>query len=307
MQGWIGLGLLVWTVALSAAQPEATSLLGKPLVPAPLPESVRRQLEVNLASAKAVYDKTPDDADAIIWLGRRTAYLGRYREAIAIFTRGVEKHPADPRMYRHRGHRYITVRELDRAVADFSKAATLIKGRADEIEPDGQPNARNIPTSTLNTNIYYHLGLAYYLKGEFDTALPAYRECLRFSKNPDMLVATTHWLYMTLRRLNRPDEARALLEPITADMDIIDNKSYHELLMMYKRAGDQGPGGGDLLKTSIGLDAVTIGYGVANWNYYNGRREQAVEQFTTIVDAQSAQWPAFGYIASEAELARVKR
>jgi tetratricopeptide (TPR) repeat protein len=307
MQGWIGLGLLVWTVALSAAQPEATSLLGKPLVPAPLPESVRRQLEVNLASAKAVYDKTPDDADAIIWLGRRTAYLGRYREAIAIFTRGVEKHPADPRMYRHRGHRYITVRELDRAVADFSKAATLIKGRADEIEPDGQPNARNIPTSTLNTNIYYHLGLAYYLKGEFDTALPAYRECLRFSKNPDMLVATTHWLYMTLRRLNRPDEARALLEPITADMDIIDNKSYHELLMMYKRAGDQGPGGGDLLKTSIGLDAVTIGYGVANWNYYNGRREQAVEQFTTIVDAQSAQWPAFGYIASEAELARIKR
>jgi tetratricopeptide (TPR) repeat protein len=307
MQGWIGLGLLVWTVALSAAQPEATSLLGKPLVPAPLPESVRRQLEVNLASAKAVYDKTPDDADAIIWLGRRTAYLGRYREAIAIFTRGVEKHPADPRMYRHRGHRYITVRELDRAVADFSNAATLIKGRADEIEPDGQPNARNIPTSTLNTNIYYHLGLAYYLKGEFDTALPAYRECLRFSKNPDMLVATTHWLYMTLRRLNRPDEARALLEPITADMDIIDNKSYHELLMMYKRAGDQGPGGGDLLKTSIGLDAVTIGYGVANWNYYNGRREQAVEQFTTIVDAQSAQWPAFGYIASEAELARIKR
>ena len=112
MQGWIGLGLLVWTVALSGAQPqpEATSLLGKPLVPAALPENVRRQLEVNLAAAKAVYDKNPDDADAIIWLGRRTAYLGRYREAIAIFSKGVEKHPADPRMYRHRGHRYITVR-----------------------------------------------------------------------------------------------------------------------------------------------------------------------------------------------------
>ena len=175
------------------------------------------------------------------------------------------------------------------------------------MEPDGQPNARNIPTSTLNTNVYYHLGLSYYLKGEFDQALPAYRECLGFSKNPDMLVATTHWLYMTLRRLNRPEDARALLEPITADMDIIENKSYYELLMMYKRAEGQGPGAGDLLKTSSGLDAVTIGYGVANWNYYNGRREQAVEQFTTIVDAQSAQWPAFGYIASEAELARMKR
>jgi tetratricopeptide (TPR) repeat protein len=309
MQGWIAFGLVVWMASISAGQtqPEATSLLGKPLVPAPLSEEALHRLEVNLAATKAVYDKNPDDADAIIWLGRRTAYLGRYREAIAIFTRGIEKHPADPRMYRHRGHRYITVRELDRAIADFSKAATLVKGRPDEVEPDGQPNARNIPTSTLNTNIYYHLGLAHYLKGEFEPALAAYRECLRFSKNPDMLVATSHWMYMTLRRLDRPGDAKVLLEPITADMDIIENKSYYELLMMYKRTGGQRSGAGELLKTSSGLDAVTIGYGVANWHYCNGRRDQAMEQFRNIVDSQTTQWPAFGYIAAEAELARVER
>ena len=50
------------------------------------------------------------------------------------------------------------------------------------------------------------------LETGFDQALPAYRECLGFSKNPDMLVATTNWLYMTLRRLNRPEDARALLQ-----------------------------------------------------------------------------------------------
>ena len=154
--------------AASQTPPEATSLLGKPLVPAPQPESQRLRNEENLASAKAVFDNDPSSAEATIWLGRRTAYLGRFRDAIAIYTRGIERHPSDARFLRHRGHRYITVRELDRAVADLSKAAALVKNRPDETEPDGQPNAKNIPTSTLNTNIYYHLGLAHYLRGNLD-------------------------------------------------------------------------------------------------------------------------------------------
>jgi tetratricopeptide (TPR) repeat protein len=280
--------------------PEATSLLGRPLMSAPQPEPQRLRNEENLSAAKAVFDKDPSSADAIIWLGRRTAYLGRFRDAIAIFTRGIEQHPADARLLRHRGHRYITVRELARAVADLSKAATLVKGRPDEVEPDGQPNAKNIPTSTLNTNIYYHLGLTHYLRGNFDQALDAYRECLRFSKNPDMLVATSHWLYMTLRRLNRVAEAATVLDSITADMAIIENASYHKLLMLYKgsEAAER------LLSSSSGLDAVTIGYGVGNWHYYNGRRDQARKIFASVVDANASQWPAFGYLAAEAELAR---
>ena len=48
----------------------------------------------------------------------------------------------------------------------------------------------------------------------------------------DLLVATSHWLYMTLRRLGRDDEARQVLKPIHADMYIIENHSYHRLLLM---------------------------------------------------------------------------
>lgn len=285
-------------------KPEATSLLGRPLIPTPPSAEAKRQLDENLARAEAVYGRNPDDADATIWLGRRTAYLGRYREAIEIYTDGIEKHPDDARMYRHRGHRYITVRELDRAIADLTKAAQLVANRPDEVEPDGQPNARNIPTSTLNSNIYYHLALAHYLTADFAGSLDAWRQCLRFSKNPDMLVATSHWLFMTLRRLSRADEAQKVLEPINADMDIIENGSYHKLLLMYK--GLQSAE--SLLESAAagGLDAVTIGYGVANWHFYNGRRDQAVALFRKIVDAHERQWPGFGYIAAEAELARMK-
>lgn len=297
---------LIMVVALSGAQaqmaPQGTSLLGKPLIPAAPAENARERLEANLAAAREQYSKNPNDADAIIWLGRRLAYLGRYRDAIAAFTEGVQKHPADARMYRHRGHRYITVRELDKAAADLRKAAELIAGKPDQIEPDGQPNAKNIPTSTLNTNVFYHLGLAHYLRGELEPALKAYRECIRFSKNPDMLVATTHWLYMTLRRLDRPGEARQTLEPIAADMEIIENTSYHRLLMLYK-----GTEKVEALESSLAagsLDAVTIGYGLGNWHLYNGRPDQAMTTFRQIVEKNEPQWPAFGYIAAEAELAR---
>lgn len=296
--------LAAFLIQSPPSTPEATSLLGKPLVPTPPAADARKALDENLARADAAYRANPEDPDAIIWLGRRTAYLGRYRDAIQVFTTGIEKHPDDARMYRHRGHRYITVRELDRAVTDLSQAAQLVANRPDEVEPDGQPNARNIPTSTLNSNISYHLALAHYLKRDFARSLEAWRRCLTFSKNPDMLVATSHWLYMTLRRMGRNDEAAKVLEGITPGMDVIENGSYYKLLLMYK-----GLQNADALLASVaegGLDAVTIGYGVANWHFYSGRQDQAVALFRKIVEAHERQWPAFGYIAAEAELAGMK-
>ena len=96
----------------------------------------------------------------MIWLGRRTAYLWRYEEAIEIYTRGLTAHPDDPRLWRHRGHRYISTRRFDLAVRDLEQAARLAAANPDRIEPDGLPNSYGIPTGTMRFNIYYHLGLA---------------------------------------------------------------------------------------------------------------------------------------------------
>jgi tetratricopeptide (TPR) repeat protein len=280
---------------------QAISLLGDTLYAPELPPEVLADREAQLAEARADYEADPANADALIWYGRRTAYLGDYRTAIAIYSEGIEKHPTDPRLYRHRGHRYISVRRFDAAIADLERAASMIAGREDEIEPDGMPNARNIPTSTLHSNIWYHLGLAYYLKGDLDTALRAYRECLKVSRSPDMLVATSHWLYMTLRRLGREAEAALVLEPIHAELDIVENVSYQRLLLMYK-----GELTVDALldeaETAGGLENATLGYGIGNWHAYNGRPKQADAIFRTIL--QGHQWAAFGYIAAEADVQR---
>jgi tetratricopeptide (TPR) repeat protein len=203
-------------------------------------------------------------------------------------------------MYRHRGHRFISIRCFDDAIKDFESAAKLIKGKTDEIEPDGLPNARNTPTSTLQSNIWYHLGLAYYLKGDFKNALKAYKNCLKVSKNPDMLVATTNWLYITLRRLNKTKEAEKILKPIKNDLDIIENDSYYKLLKVY-----QGKINADDLLKEIASDTndlgnASIAYGLGNWFLINGEKEKAEKIFRQITDGN--QWSSFGYIAAEAEL-----
>jgi tetratricopeptide (TPR) repeat protein len=293
--------ILLLPLFVSAEEPEATSLLGKPLYRPQLDDKTRTEFEEKLSRAKADFEKNPQYVDAILWFGRRTAYLGNYGEAIAIYSRAIEKHPGDARLYRHRGHRYLTVRQIDKAIQDFEKAAKLVEGKEDQIEPDGLPNAKNIPTSTLNTNIYYHLGLSHYLKGDFASAENAYRDCLKFSKNDDMLVAVTHWLYMTLRRQGKTTEAATLLEPIKNEMNIIEDFDYHALCLFYK--GEKKLE--ELLSEAKteGLSGATVSYGIGNWYFYNGQKEKGIETFQKIVDGK--EWGAFGYLAAEAELARL--
>lgn len=280
---------------------QAISFLGDTLRTFPLPEAVQARYESQLAEARAAYDRAPTNADSIVWLGRRLAYLGRIREAIAVYTAGIALHPDNPWLYRHRGHRYLTVRELDHAIRDFERANKLTAGRPDQVEPDGQPNAMNQPIGTLRSNILYHLGLAYYLKGDFARALPVYRRELAESRNDDRRVSTAHWLYMALRRLGRPREAAQVLRPIRKQMNIVENDTYHRLLLMYK--GELPPD--SVLATTpsgeMSVTDATAAYGIGNWHLYNGRPAAARDIFRRIV--AGGQWGAFGFIAAERELA----
>jgi tetratricopeptide (TPR) repeat protein len=292
-------------LAVAAAQPgspEATSLLGKPLVSPTPPDSVKLQLVAALAAAATELARTPDDPDKRIWVGRRLAYLGRYREAIAVFSEGVQRFPQDARFLRHRGHRYITVREFDKAVADLERADALVAGAPDQIEPDGQPNARNVPLTTLQSNIRYHLALAYYLQGRFAQAEPVWQRARDAVKNPDNLVSATHWLYLTLRRLGRTDDAARVLEPIVPGLDIVENGSYYSLCQLYKglRSADDA-----LNAAGSGSAGAAVVYGVSAWHAVNGRTTDARALWQKLVDGPD--WAPFGVIAAEADLAHAGR
>jgi tetratricopeptide (TPR) repeat protein len=239
-----------------------------------------------------------------IWYGRRLAYLNRYDTALAVYTRAIQRFPESYKLYRHRGHRYISTRQFDLAIQDLERAAQLAQNKPIEIEPDGIPNKLNKPISSGHFNVWYHLGLAYYLKGDFEKALSAYLNCMKVSDNDDSIVATADWLYMTYRRLGKTKEAEVLLKTISNDMTIIENDSYFIRLRMYK---------GLLPPDSVlspnpnhedyDLSLATQGYGVGHWYWLNNEKSKAKAIFEKIMMGKSKN--AFGYIAAETELKRL--
>jgi len=261
-----------------------------------VPEPSRKMLD-NYAEAKQDFEADPSNTDNIIWYGRRTAYLGRYEEAIKIYSDGISKFPDDPRLYRHRGHRYISIRKFDEAIDDLMMAGELIEGTENEVEPDGMPNAQNIPVSTLHGNIWYHLGLAYYLIHDYEKAFDAYIKCRESGSKPDNIVSSTNWLYMIQRRLGNKELANQMLEPIQEGAVIIENGDYYNLCRIYKGlipidslqiTGEDSP------------SSDAIKYGLANWYFNNGDKDQSRKAFEDIVDGKS--WTSFGYIAAESDL-----
>jgi tetratricopeptide (TPR) repeat protein len=284
---------------------EAISLLGDTLVRPSFDAGTLARLETDLVRARVDAAARPNDPDALIWVGRRLGYLGRYREAIAVFRDGTLRFPADARMYRHLGHRYLSVREFRNAILALRRAEKLMEGRPDEVEPDGQPNARNIPIGSLQSNVWYHLALAYYLEGDWNNAAATARSGIRVSSNPDRLVSQTHWLYMALRRAGKTAEAQAALAPIRDDFDIIENQSYYRLVRLYRTGIPSA-----VVDSVLGIGATnpsdaSFAYGVANWVLYNGDTTRAVRTFERLMSGGS--WASFGYIAAEADVARLRK
>lgn len=278
---------------------QTVSLLGDTLrTPEMTPELFEKN-NANLLQSIMDYRVDPEDIDVLIWMGRRTAYLGEYREAVRIFTEGIFKKPEDPRLFRHRGHRFITLRMMDAAIQDFEDAVSRMKNLPDDVEPDGLPNEYDIPTSTLKSNVWYHKGLAHYLKGDFEDAIEAYENAFELDLTDDMRVATLYWYYMALKRMGRDGLAGRAISDIDENMELLENDSYLNLILVFKGVfhPDQ------LIEASDdALQDATIGYGIGNWHYINGREDRAFEIWRDIYDRGN--WPAFGFIAAEAELSR---
>jgi len=259
--------------AQTQGQPEVVSPLGAKFYSQPDEKSVVAEAEKKLAD-------DPRNIELIIALGRAQATVWRYRDAIATYTRGIEMDPNNAMLYRHRGHRYITTREFDKAVADMEHAAKL---------------------NDKNYDIAYHLGLAYYLKGKFNEAAAAYEKAFAVSEKDDSRIAASDWLYMSYHRAGDKTKAARALDRITPDMKVEENKSYFDRLMLYKGLKKET----EILNDKMtDLEIATVGYGIANWYLYNGDKAKAEALFQRITSGKY--WPAFGFIAAETELTRMR-
>lgn len=270
---------------------ETVTLLGDTLMSPEIREG--KSLD-QFKSAQNNYYRDQENPEMLIWYGRRVAYLGYFKEAIKIYTLGIEKFPYDARFYRHRGHRYISTRQYDKAINDFKRALELVDGKEDQIEPDGLPNSKNIPLSTLHGNIWYHLGLTYYLKNDMNNAAKSFSDRSVTHKFDDNIVSSAHWLYMIYRRQNKIEQSNAIVKNISKDMDIIENMSYHQTSLFHK---------GLIKESEINIDEVAL-YSIANWYIYEKNDTlKAKDYYKELLETGNPF--SFAYIAAESDWKRL--
>ncbi len=286
--------------------PQARSVLdGRGLRWPLLTAAERATMEAELAQARARHDAEPESEDAIVWLGRRLAYLGRIDEAIAAYSAGLDIRPRSVRLLRHRGHRFITIRDFPAAYDDLLTAARILAEDEipDEPEPDGRPNAQATLLSTLHGNILYHLGLAAYLKGDIAQAASIWGDAMRrLEMSDESRVSFLYWRYLALRRIDSTLTARDELAALPDPSDLLENHAYARALRFFRGAMTESELLGSARPGSI--DEAVILYALATGALASGERDKGAALLERIL--ASDPWPAFAATAAEADLARLR-
>jgi Flp pilus assembly protein TadD len=250
-----------------------------------------------LAAAESKWRAEPRDRDAVVWYARRLGYVGRFREAVAVLGEALDFTPDDPFLLRHRGHRWITLREFGRAAQDLERAARACRTTPDVIEPDGKPVPGRPPHSTLHYNVHYHLGLAYFLDGDFELAERAWLDCLAVVANDESRVAVSHWLWCARMRRGNVAGAAAVVAPITAAMDVQENVAYLNLCLLYG-----GKKSREAIAPRAGSSGASLAFGLGHYDLCTGARDGGLAALRGV--AANPGWTAFGVIAAEVEVQR---
>src|SRR5438045_1530165 len=228
-----------------------------------------------IARAESALAADPRNVDRIIALGVAQSGLRQYREAIETFTRGLKIAPNNALLYRWRGHRYLSTRQFDRAMADLTRGARL--------------------DSTIY-GIWYHLGIVRFVGRDFAGAADAFTRALPMAPDSGERAGSTDWLWMSLSRAGRKADAQALLDR-HPDVPNAGN-AYAQRLRLYR--GDVAPDSVFTPADTSDIQIATLSYGIGDWYLVRGDTAKARGWFERAV--ASGGWPAFGFIVSEIEL-----
>jgi tetratricopeptide (TPR) repeat protein len=272
---WTMAATVTAAVTAAAAMPSAAQSVQ---YRSPAGVTYRAQADTGpIARAKRELAADPRNIQKFIQLGVAYAGARQMREAVDNFTRALAIAPNDPMLYRWRGHRNLSVRHFDAAMADLTRGYGL---------------------DSTNYGILYHLGVLRFVRGDFNAAADAFRRAQPRAPDAGELAGSTDWLWMSLQRAGRSAEAGAMLA--RHPDSLATTVAYARRLKLYR--GEIGP---DALFTPADtgdVDVATLAFGLGNWYMVRGDTAAARRQFQRSI--KSGGWPAFGFIASEAELAR---
>jgi lipoprotein NlpI len=260
---------------------ELTSGLGRKLYALPDDDAV--------VAARKKLEADPNNAKLVVALSQAMAGRRQYREAVDLCTKGLAATPDNADILIERGHRELGLRLFAAAQSDLEHASTLDPKRIDA---------------------FYHLGLAHYFQSQFDAAADAFRKGLALAPDNDNIIDCSNWLYVSLRRAKKPDDALQVLKRIGPDMNN-SQPHYHfylQLLRFYQGSLSEQdvlppkPTDPNDVEAELSFDTVT--YGVGNWHLYTGDPNRPAQLFKQVVAGNA--WNAWGFVGSETELVRMK-
>jgi len=232
-----------------------------------------------VARAESAFIADTANVELLLALGLAEAGIRRYREALTTFSMAIARAPDNAVLYRWRGHRYLSVREFDRARADLERGLALDPGCY---------------------GCLYHLGIVRYVKRDFAGAAEAFQLGLPLAPNAGETAGSIDWSWMSLMRAGKAAEAQAVLDRSSDSLPV--ENAYTRRLRLYR--GQIGPEQVVTPTDTTDIDVATLSYGLGNWYLVQGDTAQAREWFGRAV--MSGGWPAFGFIAAEAELRRLR-
>lgn len=232
-----------------------------------------------VARARRDLDAHPRDMQKYIALGTAQAGARQMQEAVQTFTRALAIWPDSAILWRWRGHRNLSVRNFDQAMADLTHGYGM--------------------DSTVY-GILYHLGVLRFVRGDFNAAADAFRRAQPLAPNAEELAGSTDWRWMSLMRAGRAKEATAMLA-LHPD-SIPTTAAYTTRLKLYR--GEITPEQLITPADTSDINVATLQYGLGNWYLVKGDTAKARTAFERSV--KSGGWPAFGFIASEEELRRLQ-
>ena len=154
--------------------------------------------------------ESPDDISLLFQKGRALYGSQRFNEAIEVWTRCIHLEPENPVFFRRRGHRFISIRKFDQAIDDLNRADEL--NEIERSEEELWQREWGTYVWQLEKDIWYHLGLAYYLKKDYDSAADAYRKSCDVALTEDSRISSAYWLYLALCKSVRKDQAGLVLD-----------------------------------------------------------------------------------------------
>jgi len=287
------------TVVNVNPEPEAYSFSGKPLYAKPADSIALRKADSTIAIVKAKKELTEED---YIEIGRQLVGTNRFKATVENYTEGLTKYPNSFKLLRHRGHRYLNLRQLDKAIADLSRAEELIRSQPETWEYD----AAGKPSATYLHQIWYHIGLYHYLNKEYKEAASAYEKSLAATKEGKNIAGASDWLYNAYQRSGQKEKIPGVLKPFTPEFVIEDKEyPYYRRLLLFNGAIKPE----ELVDETKAIDEMSLTemtklYGLANWYAYHGNQQKANGLYKKVL--QSKEWAGFAYACAEKDVENSK-